>query len=70
MKELYLVVGGQVKNLRTVDFQDLGALDVVGFYADYPTAEKAWRGAAQRTIDDAEIRYVIFHLHRLLNPEG
>ena len=32
-------------------------------------AEEAWRGHAQRTVDDAEMKYVIVHLHRLLEPE-
>ena len=35
---------------------------------DYASAEKAWRGAAQRTVDDAEMKYVVVHLHRLLEP--
>ena len=52
-----------------LEFTDLSALDVVGFYPDYSSAEKAWRGAAQRSVDDAEMRYVIVHMHRLLEPD-
>ena len=48
---------------------DLKAIDVVGVFPDYASAEEAWRGAAQRTVDDAEMRYVIVHLHRLLEPK-
>ena len=68
MTLMHLVFGGRVKDPRTLDFEDLSKLDVVGFYADYASAESAWRGAAQRTVDDAEMRYVIVPLHRLLQP--
>jgi hypothetical protein len=66
---MHLVFGGRVKDPRTLNFEDLTKLDVVGFYADYASAERAWRGAAQRTVDDAEMRYVIVHLHRMLEPK-
>jgi hypothetical protein len=69
MSKMHLVMGGRVKNPQTLDFEDLNAIDLVGVYPDYAAAEKAWRGAAQRTVDDAEMRYVIVHLHRLLEPE-
>lgn len=69
MSKLHLVMGGRVKNPQTLEFEDLGAIDIVGVYPDYASAESAWRGAAQRTVDDAEMRYVIVHLHRLLEPE-
>ena len=58
-----------MKDPRVLDFSDLSALDVVGFFPDYSSAEKAWRGAAQRSVDDAEMRYVIVHMHRLLEPD-
>ncbi|WP_420145365.1 DUF4170 domain-containing protein [Sphingobium sp.] len=69
MSKMHLVMGGRVTNPQTLEFQDLSAVDLVGVYPDYASAEKAWRGAAQRTVDDAEMRYVIVHLHRLLEPE-
>lgn len=69
MNKLHLVFGGRVKDPRVLEFTDLSALDVVGFYPDYSSAEKAWRGAAQRSVDDAEMRYVIVHMHRLLEPD-
>ena len=69
MSKLHLVFGGRVKDPRELDFTNLAALDVVGFYADYASAEKAWRGAAQRSVDDAEMRYVVVHLHKLLEPD-
>jgi len=69
VSKLHLVFGGRVTDPQTLDFKDPSALDVVGIFADYESAEKAWRGAAQRTVDDAEMRYVVVHLHRLLDPE-
>ncbi|KQM66816.1 MULTISPECIES: DUF4170 domain-containing protein [unclassified Sphingomonas] len=69
MSKLHLVFGGRVSDPRTLDFADLKAIDVVGVFGDYASAEKAWRAAAQRTVDDAEMKYVVVHLHRLLEPE-
>ncbi|MBF9150204.1 DUF4170 domain-containing protein [Novosphingobium jiangmenense] len=68
MQKLHLVMGGRVKDPQGLEFQDLKAIDVVGVFPDYASAEEAWRGAAQKTVDDAEMRYVIVHLHRLLEP--
>jgi len=66
---LHLVMGGRVSDPRTLEFQDLNAIHLVGVYPNYAEAEEAWRGWAQRTVDDAEMKYVIVHLHRLLEPE-
>jgi hypothetical protein len=65
---LHLVMGGKVVDTTGVQFQDLKDIHVVGFYASYAEAEDAWRNWAQRTVDDAEMKYVIVHLHRLLEP--
>jgi Domain of unknown function (DUF4170) len=67
--KLHLVFGGRVKDPSGLDFIDLKSIDIVGMFADYKSAEKAWRGAAQRTVDDAEMKYVVVHMHRLLEPE-
>ena len=69
MSKLHLVFGGRVKDPRGLDF-DLGTIDLVGVYDSYAEAEDAWRGKAQRTVDDAEMKYVVVHLHRLLEPEA
>lgn len=66
---LHLVMGGRVTDPQGIEFQDLTALDIVGVFADYASAEEAWRSAAQRTVDDAEMKYVIVHLHRLMEPQ-
>jgi hypothetical protein len=69
MSKLHLVFGGRVKDPRTLDF-DLDTIDLVGLYGSYADAEDAWRGKAQRTVDDAEMKFVIVHLHRLLEPDS
>ena len=69
MSKLHLVFGGRVKDPRGLEFVDLDSIDLVGLYSSYAEAEDAWRGKAQRTVDDAEMKYVVVHLHRLLEPE-
>lgn len=69
MSKLHLVFGGRVSDPRTLDFSDLSTIDIVGVFPDFASAEKAWRAAAQRTVDDAEMKYVVVHLHRLLEPD-
>ncbi|MDE2303285.1 MAG: DUF4170 domain-containing protein [Sphingomonadales bacterium] len=69
MQKLHLVMGGRVSDPQTLDFVDLDKLDLVGVYPNYAAAEEAWRGRAQASVDDAEMRYVIVHLHRLLAPD-
>lgn len=69
MSKMHLVFGGRVTDPQTTDFADLSKIDVVGIFPDYASAEKAWRAAAQKTVDDAEMKYVLVHLHRLLEPD-
>ena len=69
MSKLHLVFGGRVKDPRGRDFEDPSALHIVGIFPDYAAAEAAWRGEAQRTVDDAQMKYVVVHLHRLLEPD-
>jgi hypothetical protein len=66
---LHLVVGGELSDVAGVTFKDLSKLDVVGFFPNYAEAHSAWLGKARETIDNAQMRYFIVHLHRLLNPE-
>lgn len=68
MSKLHLVMGGRVKNPSALDFEDLDKIDLVGVFSDYKSAEGAWRAAAQRTVDDAEMKYIVVHLHRLFQP--
>ncbi len=66
---LHLVMGGRVTDPQSIEFQDLSQIDIVGVFPNYAAAEEAWRANAQRTVDDAEMKYVIVHLHRLLEPD-
>ena len=65
---LHLVFGGELSSLDTVEFKDLDKLDIVGVYPNYAAAYAAWKGQAQKTVDNAHMRYFIVHLHRLLDP--
>ena len=66
---LHLVFGGELKSLTGIEFKDLAGLDVVGIYPNYAEAYKAWKGRAQRTVDNAHMRYFIVHMHKLLDPD-
>jgi hypothetical protein len=66
---LHLVFGGELSSLEGVDFRDLSKLDVVGIYPNYAAAYAVWKAKAQQTVDNAQMRYFIVHLHRLLDPE-
>lgn len=67
---LHLVFGGELKSLDSVEFKDVSDLDIVGIFPNYAQAYDAWKAAAQRTVDDAHMRYFIVHMHRLLDPES
>ena len=67
--KIHLVMGGRVKDPRGLDFENLDEMDLVGVFSDYEEAEDVWRGKAQRTVDDAEMKYVVVHLHKLLEPD-
>ena len=65
---LHLVIGGELKSVQTVEFSDLARVEFVGAFPNYRTAHDAWKAAAQRTVDNARMRYFILHAHRLLDP--
>jgi Domain of unknown function (DUF4170) len=67
---LHLVFGGELESLSNTNFRDLDKLDIVGIYPNYASAYAAWKSKAQRTVDNAEMRYFIVHLHRLLDPDN
>ncbi len=67
---LHLVFGGELVDLDAIRFHDLDHLDMVGVYPNYAQAYKAWKEKAQMTVDNAQMRYFIVHLHRLLDPEA
>ena len=66
---LHLVIGGEVEKGDDIVFKDLNAVELVGVYPNYAAAYAVWKQKAQLTVDNAEMRYFVVHLHRLLNPE-
>jgi myo-inositol-1(or 4)-monophosphatase len=66
---LHLVIGGELKALSSYEFADLEKMDFVGAFPNYKAAYDAWKSAAQRTVDNARMRYFILHAHRLFDPE-
>lgn len=67
---LHLVFGGELKDPKGSEFVDPAKLDIVGIFPNYKTAYDAWKAKAQQTVDDAQTRYFVVHLHRLLDPEA
>jgi len=68
-QRLHLVFGGELVDPEKTTFKDVDNLDIVGIYPDYASAYRAWKAAAQRTVDNAHMRYFIAHLHRLRDEE-
>ncbi|HEY3777517.1 MAG TPA: DUF4170 domain-containing protein [Rhizomicrobium sp.] len=66
---LHLVFGGEVESPESVNFKDISKLHIVGIYPNYREAHAAWRAAAQATVDNAQMRYFVVHIHRLLEPD-
>jgi len=69
-QRLHLVFGGELTSPERIEFKDLSKLDLVGIYPNYKTAHDAWRAKAHATVDHAEMRYFVVHIHRLMEPEG
>ncbi|KUF12747.1 DUF4170 domain-containing protein [Pseudoponticoccus marisrubri] len=67
MKRLHLVFGGELVDPGSTEFRNPDDLHVVGFFPDYQSAYDAWKAEAQRTVDNAHMRYFIAHIHRLLD---
>ena len=67
---LHLVLGGELTGLGSTEFKDLDKVEIVGVYPKYATAHAAWKAKAQQTVDNAQMRYFIVHLHRLLDPDA
>jgi hypothetical protein len=67
---LHLVFGGELTAPHSMEFKNLSKLDMVGMYPNYAEALKAWRGKAQATVDNAQMRYFVVHIHRLMEPDA
>lgn len=68
-QRLHLVFGGELVDPSRTEFRDVDDIDVVGIFPNYEAAYNAWKAAAQRTVDNAHMRYFIAHLHRLRDEE-
>lgn len=67
---LHLVFGGELVSPANITFKDLSKLDLVGMYPNYASALSAWRAKAQATVDNAQMRYFVVHVHRLIEPDS
>jgi hypothetical protein len=65
---LHLVFGGELTSIEGIEFKDLKDLDIVGIFPNFATAQAVWKAKAQSSVDNAQMRYFIVHLHRLLDP--
>jgi hypothetical protein len=64
-QRLHLVFGGELVDPTKNVFMDVSKIHIVGIFPDYAAAHSAWKAEAQRTVDDAHMRYFIAHIHRL-----
>ncbi len=64
-QRLHLVFGGELVNPSENVFRNVDDIEIVGMFPNYKTAYDAWKNAAQRTVDNAHMRYYIAHIHRL-----
>ena len=65
VQRLHLVFGGELVDPQKTQFRNVDDIHVVGIFPNYATAYDAWKSEAQRTVDNAHMRYFIAHLHRL-----
>lgn len=69
-QRLHLVFGGELTDPQKTTFRDVDDIHIVGMFADYASAHAAWKAEAQRTVDNAHMRYFIAHIHRLRDEES
>ena len=69
-QRLHLVYGGELVDPSGPDFKGVKDIHIVGMYPDYASAYDAWKNEAQRTVDNAHMRYFIAHIHRLMDEES
>jgi len=68
-QRLHLVFGGELVDPSRNVFKNVDDIHIVGMFPDYASAYAAWKAEAQRTVDDAHMRYYIAHIHRLRDEE-
>ncbi len=69
VQRLHLVFGGELIDPTKSAFKNVDDIHIVGMFPDYARAYDAWKAEAQRTVDNAHMRYFIAHIHRLRDEE-
>ena len=69
-QRLHLVFGGELADPAKSVFRNVDDIHVVGIFPNYQAAYNAWKAEAQRTVDNAHMRYFIAHLHRLRDEDA
>lgn len=69
-QRLHLVFGGELVDPTKNVFKDVDDIHIVGMFPNYASAYDAWKDVAQRTVDNAHMRYYIAHIHRLRDEEA
>jgi len=69
-QRLHLVFGGELVTPAENVFKNVDNIEIIGIFPDYESAFNAWKAAAQRTVDNAHMRFFIAHLHRLRDEEA
>ena len=67
---LHVVIGGELIDPMKTEFKDLSKVEFIGAFPNYETACKAWKNAAQKTVDNAHMRFFILHAHHLIDPDN
>ena len=67
---LHLVLGGELVSTDSIEFKDLSKVDIVGLFPNFASALVAWRAKAQASVDNAQMRYFVVHVHRLMEPDS
>jgi hypothetical protein len=67
---LHFVFGGELESTDEITFKDLRKLDFVGMYPNFAEARKAWLAKSQATVDNAQMRYFVVHIHKLMEPDA
>lgn len=68
-QRLHLVFGGELVDPSKNVFKDVDDIHIVGMFPNYQSAYDAWKAEAQKTVDNAHMRYYIAHIHRLRDEE-
>lgn len=66
---LHLVLGGELVSTDSIEFKDLSKVEIVGLFPNFAAALTAWRAKAQASVDNAQMRYFVVHIHRLMEPD-